>query len=152
MYQSYQNHLVLPCKARDILHDLLLAQARDINLFHVHLGPDCQLEGSLGERRLIEYANAGNCPLEPSEIGRLRSYISFNLQKKDTPARNVSSLVSKMVGKGLGLLRVLDLEGVYKPSLPENLGNMFHLRYLGLRWTFLDKHLETEESPASQSR
>ncbi|KAH6799844.1 hypothetical protein C2S52_000308 [Perilla frutescens var. hirtella] len=127
------------CRLLGVLHGLLLAQARDINLFHVHLGPDCQLEGSLGKRRLIEYADAGNCPLEHSEIGRLRSYISFNLQKKDTPARNVSSLVSKMVGKGLGLLRVLDLEGVYKPSLPENLGDLFHLRYLGLRWTFLDK-------------
>ncbi|KAH6821371.1 hypothetical protein C2S53_006202 [Perilla frutescens var. hirtella] len=124
------------CRLLDVLHDLLLPQARDISLFHVHFGPDCKIEGSLGERRLIEYADAGNCPFQPSQI---RSYISFNLQKKDTRAKHVSSLVSKMVGKGLGLLRVLDLEGVYKPSLPENLGDLFHLRYLGLRWTFLDK-------------
>ncbi|XP_047978904.1 disease resistance RPP8-like protein 3 [Salvia hispanica] len=43
------------------------------------------------------------------------------------------------MGKGLGLLRVLDLEGVYNPNFPDNLGDLFHLRYLGLRWTFLDK-------------
>ncbi|XP_047978903.1 disease resistance protein RPM1-like [Salvia hispanica] len=89
-------------------------------------------------RRLVEYADARNGPLEPCQTRHVRSYISFNPQKKDTPAKYVNSLVSKM-GKGLGLLRVLDLEGVYNPNLPDNLGDLFHLRYLGLRWTFLDK-------------
>ncbi|KAL3720782.1 hypothetical protein ACJRO7_005571 [Eucalyptus globulus] len=38
------------------------------------------------------------------------------------------------------LLRVLDLEGVYKPSLPEELGNILpKLKYLGLRWTLLER-------------
>ncbi|XP_057793248.1 putative inactive disease susceptibility protein LOV1 [Salvia miltiorrhiza] len=119
------------CRLQGALHDLLLEQAREIRLFHVHPGSDDM-------RRLIEYADARNAPLQPSQIQHVRSYISFNLQKKDTPAKHVSSLVSNM-GKRLGLLRVLDLEGVYKPSLPDNLGDLFHLRYLGLRWTFLDK-------------
>ncbi|KAH6821372.1 hypothetical protein C2S53_006203 [Perilla frutescens var. hirtella] len=123
------------CRLQGALHDLLLKQAQDICLFHVHPASDPQL----GTRRLIEYADAGNRPFETSQIKKVRSYISFKLQKKDTPATHVSSLLSNMVGKGLGLLRVLDLEGVYRPSLPENLGDLFHLRYLGLRWTSLDK-------------
>ncbi|KAL1547094.1 putative disease resistance RPP8-like protein 2 [Salvia divinorum] len=122
------------CRLQGVLHDLLLEQALDIRLFHVHPISD----GSYEMRRLVEYADAGNAPLEPCETRLVRSYISFNLQEKDTPAKHVNSLVSKM-GKGLGLLRVLDLEGVYKPNLPDNLGDLFHLRYLGLRWTFLDK-------------
>ncbi|KAH6799846.1 hypothetical protein C2S52_000310 [Perilla frutescens var. hirtella] len=126
------------CRLQGALHDLLLKQAQDICLFHVHPESNPQECGSLGPRRLIEYADAGNCPVQASQIQHVRSYISFNLQKKDTPAKHVSSLLSDMVGKGLGLLRVLDLEGVYRPSLPENLGDLSHLRYLGLRWTFLD--------------
>ncbi|XP_047978895.1 probable disease resistance RPP8-like protein 2 [Salvia hispanica] len=122
------------CRLQGALHDLLLEQGRDIRLFHVHPGSD----GSFEMRRLVEYADARNDPLDPCHTRHVRSYISFNPQKKDTPAKHVNSLVSNM-GKGLGLLRVLDLEGVYNPNLPDNLGDLFNLRYLGLRWTFLDK-------------
>ncbi|PIN05013.1 Apoptotic ATPase [Handroanthus impetiginosus] len=127
------------CRLLGVLHDFLLAKARDISLFHVHLRLDCREDGPFGKRRLVEYPDGKKCPLKSSEFQHLRSYISFNFQKKDTPAKDVGDLVSNMIGEGFGLLRVLDLEGVYKPSLPENLGNLFHLRYLGLRWTFLDK-------------
>ncbi|PIN05015.1 Apoptotic ATPase [Handroanthus impetiginosus] len=127
------------CRLLGVLHDFLLAKAQDIRLFHVHRGLVCQEDGPLGKRRLVEYSDGKKCPLKPSEFQHLRSYISFNFQKKDTPAKDVGDLVSNMIGEGYGLLRVLDLESVYKPSLPENLGDLFHLRYLGLRWTFLDK-------------
>ncbi|KAL0370928.1 UNVERIFIED_CONTAM: putative disease resistance RPP13-like protein 2 [Sesamum angustifolium] len=72
-------------------------------------------------------------------LGVLHDLLLTKARKKDTPAKDVAKLLNHMIGKGLGLLRVLDLEGVYKPSLPDNLGDLFHLRYLGLRWTFLDK-------------
>ncbi|KAI3465453.1 hypothetical protein Pfo_022116 [Paulownia fortunei] len=127
------------CRLLGVLHDLLLVKARDISLFHGHRGSVCHEDVPFGKRRLVEYAEGNNCSLKSSEYQHLRSYISFNFQKKDTPAKYVGNLLSNMIGKGLGLLRVLDLEGVYKPSLPDNLGNLFHLRYLGLRWTFLDK-------------
>ncbi|KAL1547092.1 putative inactive disease susceptibility protein LOV1 [Salvia divinorum] len=123
------------CRLQGAIHGLLLEQAQDIRLFHVHPGSD---DGLAGMRRLIEYADAGIVPPKTAQIRHTRSYISFKLQKKDTPAKHVCSLVSKMV-KGLGLLRVLDLEGVYQPCLPDNLGDLYHLRYLGLRWTFIDK-------------
>ncbi|KAG6434869.1 hypothetical protein SASPL_106513 [Salvia splendens] len=123
------------CRLQGAIHDFLLEQAQDIRLFHVHPGSD---EGLAGMRRLIEYADAGIVPPNTAPIRHTRSYISFKLQKKDIPAKHVCSLVSKM-GKRLGLLRVLDLEGVYQPCLPDNLGDLYHLRYLGLRWTFIDK-------------
>ncbi|CAL5334352.1 unnamed protein product [Camellia sinensis] len=41
-------------------------------------------------------------------------------------------------GKSFVPLKVFDLEGVYKPSLPEKLGQYLkNLRYIGLRWTGL---------------
>ncbi|PHU01363.1 hypothetical protein BC332_31150 [Capsicum chinense] len=57
---------------------------------------------------------------------------SVPCNRKDTPAKEVGSLLSRIIGKGFGLLRVLDLEGVYKPSLPENLG-LTSLQSLRLR-------------------
>ncbi|KAF3622060.1 putative E3 ubiquitin-protein ligase UPL5-like [Capsicum annuum] len=68
----------------------------------------------------------------------LVKHSDIQVERKDSPAKEVGSLLSRIIGKGFGLLRVLDLEGVYKPSLPENLGDLFLLIYLGLRWTFLD--------------
>ncbi|KAL1547091.1 putative disease resistance RPP13-like protein 2 [Salvia divinorum] len=123
------------CRLQGAIHGILLEQAQDIRLFHVHPGSDDDLAGM---RRLIEYADAWIVPPNTAQIRHTRSYISFKLQKKDTPAEHVCSLVSKM-RKGLGLLRVLDLEGVYQPCLPDNLGDLYHLRYLGLRRTYLKK-------------
>lgn len=83
----------------------------------------------------------------------LRTYTSFNYQKTDyMHAKTIGNLLGHIISNGFGLLRVLDLEGVYKPILPENLGNLCNLRYLGLRSTYLDTlpssvgeltHLET---------
>ncbi|CAI9762998.1 unnamed protein product [Fraxinus pennsylvanica] len=133
------------CRLLGVLRDYLVDKARDISLFHVHRNSACQVSASFFERRLVESADAKNCSLNPSQsrnpsqFQHWRSYISFNFQKKDIPAIGVRNLLRDMICKGFGLLRVLDLEGVYKPSLPDNLGDLFHLRYLGLRWTFLDK-------------
>lgn len=68
----------------------------------------------------------------------LRSYVSFNFQRKDMPEKEVGILLGRIINSRFGLLRVLDLEGVCKPNLPEKLGQLCHLRYLGLRWTFLE--------------
>lgn len=120
------------CRLQGALHGLLVEQGREIHLFQVH--HDHKSSAREHTRRLVEYADGGNSQLQLSQFQKVRSYISFNFQKKDTPAKHVGSLVRKWK-----LLRVLDLEGVYQPSLPENLGDLFHLRYLGLRWTFLEK-------------
>ncbi|KAG5573604.1 hypothetical protein H5410_063370 [Solanum commersonii] len=127
------------CRLLGVLHDYLLPKAQNIRLFHVHCST-CSTEDSfpLNVRRLVEHASSKNIYSDASRFKHLRSYLTFNFQRKDTPAKEVGILLSRVITKGFGLLRVLDLEGVYKPSLPENLGDLFHLRYLGLRWTFLD--------------
>ncbi|XAR61532.1 hypothetical protein NMG60_11015984, partial [Bertholletia excelsa] len=136
------------CRLQDKLHGMLLPKTKDIGLFHVHDNRRHVF------RRIIEYGDVKNCSVYSfSQLQNLRSYISFGPQKKDIPAREVADFVRKMTGaRGYGLLRVLDLERVYKPSLPDDLGDLFHLRYLGLRWTFSESlpqsvgdlpHLET---------
>ncbi|XP_056176556.1 toMV resistance protein Tm-2(2)-like [Syzygium oleosum] len=76
----------------------------------------------------------------PCGIKQLCSYVSFNTMKLGTQTREIEALLKPLVLKGdSSLLRVLDLEGVYKPLLPEELGNiLLNLKYLGLRWTLLE--------------
>lgn len=71
----------------------------------------------------------------------LRSFASFNTCKPGTQqAREIKVLLnSPIIDGGRDLLKVLDLEGVYKPVLPKKFENILpNLRYLGLRWTALD--------------
>ncbi|KAK3410751.1 hypothetical protein EUGRSUZ_J02786 [Eucalyptus grandis] len=77
----------------------------------------------------------------PYGIQQLCSYVSFHTTKLGTPAREIAALLKPLVVKGdSSMLRVLDLEGVYKPSLPEELGDILpKLKYLGLRWTLLER-------------
>ncbi|CAK9178309.1 unnamed protein product [Ilex paraguariensis] len=130
------------CRLQGTVHDYLLEKARDISLFYFHGSLDYHEDsaGPFGVRRIIEYVDIKKFSDFPHKLShqRLRAYLSFNFQKKDTPAKEVGRFLSIIVGSGFGLLRVLDLEGVYRPNLPDKLGNLFHLRYLGLRWTFLD--------------
>ncbi|KAK3410754.1 hypothetical protein EUGRSUZ_J02792 [Eucalyptus grandis] len=80
------------------------------------------------------------------QVHCLRSFALFNTSKLETQGRDIvvldasqNLLKPKLLDRRLYLLRVLDLEGVYKPVLPENSGNILsNLRYLGLRWTILD--------------
>ncbi|GAY38404.1 hypothetical protein CUMW_036450, partial [Citrus unshiu] len=60
---------------------------------------------------------------------------------RGTPAKQIGIILGKCISKRrLGMLKVLDLEGVYKPMLTNNnaLGRLPFLEYLGLRSTFID--------------
>ncbi|KAF8017220.1 hypothetical protein BT93_H2419 [Corymbia citriodora subsp. variegata] len=85
-------------------------------------------------------------------LSHVHSFLSF-YQRRGMLTKDISMFLRKMTSKtGYSLLRVLDLEGVYKPSLDGVLHKLVLLRYLGLRSTVLDSlssavadlhHLET---------
>ncbi|KAF8021102.1 hypothetical protein BT93_G1508 [Corymbia citriodora subsp. variegata] len=76
----------------------------------------------------------------PCNAQQLCCYMSFNTLKLGTMAGEIQVLLKPLVPKrNSSLLRVLDLEGVYRPSLPTELGEILpNLKYLGLRWTLLE--------------
>ncbi|KAG6704585.1 hypothetical protein I3843_07G134400 [Carya illinoinensis] len=131
------------CVIREELHDIILPKAKYVSLFYIHriLSEEENNDSPMPSvRRVAGHGDIIDYPCkEPPYIQHLRSYLSFNVQKKDTPAKEIRNFLSNVIDhRGFGLLRVLDLERVYKPQLPENLEKLFPLRYLGLRWTFLD--------------
>ncbi|KAJ0008175.1 hypothetical protein Pint_29129 [Pistacia integerrima] len=131
------------CSVEGLLYDLLCPNAKCMGFFHVHPNsvPESKKEAKVSIRRLAEQVDIQNEPPSDEDIRQLRSYISFNKGKGDKAADGVGNLLKKTITKrGFGLLTLLDLERVYKPVLPpETLRRLPLLKYVGLRWTFLDE-------------
>ncbi|OWM86036.1 hypothetical protein CDL15_Pgr027262 [Punica granatum] len=68
----------------------------------------------------------------------LRSYICLSLKARGKTTKEIRVLDSMILRSRFALLKVLDLEGVYKPQLPDSMGKLTLLRLLGLRSTLID--------------
>ncbi|XP_059593151.1 putative inactive disease susceptibility protein LOV1 [Vitis vinifera] len=67
------------------------------------------------------------------------SFLSFDTRKESKPGEEVGNFLRQSISRGCFLvLLVLDLENVFRPKLPEAIGKLTRLRYLGLRSTFLE--------------
>ncbi|KAF3452001.1 hypothetical protein FNV43_RR08097 [Rhamnella rubrinervis] len=133
------------CQIPEVMHEFFCNKAKDIGIFHVHNELNTHSGTSRSPKfdvgRLAGHVDIKNYPTSDTYIQHLRSYISFDTRKRDTPTqKQIGVFLDQLTAKrGFGLLRVLDLEGVYKPLLTaETLRKLFLLTYLGLRWTLLD--------------
>ncbi|GAY38369.1 hypothetical protein CUMW_036170 [Citrus unshiu] len=136
------------CRLPTVLYDVFSPEAAKAGFFH-H-----QLESSSAEeqqpqfavRRLATYLGVSTnfIPSEWSWSWHLRSYVAFDTRIQGSPAIEIYVFLDKMITAkskrgGFVLLTVLDLEGVYKPKLSDDvIGKLLNLRYLGLRSTFID--------------
>lgn len=59
------------------------------------------------------------------KIQCLRTYLSFKIQKNDMPATEIDGFLNQVIAQKFGLLRVLNLERVYNPKSPDNIGKLF---------------------------
>lgn len=67
------------------------------------------------------------------------SFLSFDTREGSKPGEEIGNFLDRCVFSGCFLLlRVLDLERVFRPKLPQDIGKLILLSYLGLRWTFLE--------------
>ena len=129
------------CRMPTYLYDDFLPKANNIGFLHVHhCKSDCKSTNSPVSyiSRLADKFGVKSSTSK-SHIQQLRSYVSFNPQKQHESNKEIGKFLTKIINRSdFSLLKVLDLEGVYKPSLPEKLGKLQNLRYIGLRWTGLD--------------
>ncbi|KAL9460725.1 hypothetical protein AB3S75_003851 [Citrus x aurantiifolia] len=131
------------CRVPSSLSDNLFPKAESGGVFCIHGLSRSNATSSSSDlcvRRLAELlVNQNNSYASDKHLERLHSYLSFDNRKGDKPAAEVGNLLNRTISKrGYRLLRVLDLERVYKPVLPETIGKLRLLRHVGLRWTFLD--------------
>ena len=72
------------------------------------------------------------------------SFLSFDTQGGSQPGEDIGTFLHRCISNSCFLLlRVLDLELVYQPKLPEALELLTYLRYLDLRKTKLDMRLQS---------
>ncbi|XP_010034685.2 disease resistance protein RPM1 [Eucalyptus grandis] len=156
------------CRMLTPLHDMIRPIAMSMGFLHIHAtselkdikgrDPTNQQQQLQNQqiRWLAEHTNivtdihSGSYPA--LKLGHIRSFLSFYL-RRGLLTKDVSTFLRKMTSEtNYSLLRVLDLEGVYKPTLQGVLPKLVLLRYLGLRSTVLDslpsavadlQHLET---------
>lgn len=110
------------CRLHDLLRELCISKGKEDLLFNIILGGD-RFGSILRARRLaIQFG----VPIFPKNSTNIRSLLCFDL--------NEYALLNLRKFK---LLRVLDLEGVQLAQLDSAIGDLIHLRYLGLRETWL---------------
>ncbi|XVF42069.1 hypothetical protein PTKIN_Ptkin01aG0330400 [Pterospermum kingtungense] len=141
------------CRVPNTIYDTLFVDTEKVGFFHISRSPGTRGSPWFIIRRLSEMSDTSlQSEQMENRVKLVRSYISFYGKRGDAPTNGVKELLSKVVGKGSGMLTVLDLEGVYKPVLSDILGKLPFLKYLGLRRTLLDdvpqsvgdlSHLET---------
>ncbi|KAF8011052.1 hypothetical protein BT93_J1613 [Corymbia citriodora subsp. variegata] len=147
------------CQMLTSLYDVIHPIAMSMGLLHIHAtskskdrnerdptSQQQQLPAQLRERSKIRWlAEHTNIVTDRHggsyrnlNLSHLRSFLSFH-PRRGILTKDISTLLRNMTSKtDYSLLRVLDLEGVYKPSLHGVLHKLVLLRYLGLRSTVLD--------------
>ncbi|XP_030546253.1 disease resistance protein RPP13-like isoform X1 [Rhodamnia argentea] len=125
------------CRMSGVIRDFFSPKSVRSGLFYIH-DNETKLPTICKIRRLVEYMESEKV-LDDSIDENLRSFVSFNNKLRGKANREIGTFFKSLVNKkGFSLLKVLDLEGVYKPLLSDIVGNLLLLRFLGLRSTVLD--------------
>ncbi|EXB53730.1 Disease resistance protein RPM1 [Morus notabilis] len=113
------------CKVHDLMHDIILTRAGELCF--------CQTlsesKSSLSERiRRLSIHHTTETVSEMVRDYRIRSVFLFDIHK-------CSKSFLSYLFENFKLLKILDLQDAPLDNLPEEIGNLFHLRYLYLQGT-----------------
>jgi disease resistance protein RPM1 len=116
------------CRIHDLLREMIMRKMKDLSFCHVVDEDDHEQISDVMIRRLAIKTSSNNM-LKSIENFPLRSLYTFDVLIKFS-----DYFGSKFFAKSK-LLKVLDLEGALLDYVPNDIGNMFHLKYLSLRYT-----------------
>ncbi|GMI79081.1 RESISTANCE TO PSEUDOMONAS SYRINGAE 3, RESISTANCE TO P. SYRINGAE PV MACULICOLA 1 [Hibiscus trionum] len=114
---------VRSCRAHDLIHEVLLSKLEELSLIQ------SSEAGSNVGARYLWIDNNRACDLSRrSGNFQTHSIIFFNLQQLHEP-------IFERLSSNFELLRELDFENAPFEYLPEEIGNLWHLRHLSLRYS-----------------
>ncbi|KAK6288123.1 hypothetical protein POUND7_014302 [Theobroma cacao] len=136
-------------RIHDLLRDLAISQGRKEIFLEIHHGNKAESTESIStkSRRHAIHSRHDRYAFLKHFAPHLRSLLFFNREYNVDVARKImkvgyrSEKKLNVIYKNFKLLRVLDLEGVRVVSLPDTIGSLIQLRYLGLRKTNLEEEL-----------
>ncbi|KAG1327396.1 disease resistance protein RPM1-like [Cocos nucifera] len=115
------------CRMHDIVRELAVSLSKKESFSAVH--DDLQMVVKTGdEKRRLSVHKCGNELQSSMELPRLRTFTVFD------PSMSSSSSFSSLCSNSR-YLTVLDLQGVPIERVPDEIGNLFNLHFLGLRKT-----------------
>jgi disease resistance protein RPM1 len=117
IYRQYRIH--------DLLHEIILSKAEELNFCQVLEAGDTT---SHGKSRCLSIHDVRENVFKTSEYSRIRSVFLFNIS--EMPRAFIVKLFKKFK-----LLKMLDFEDAPIDYLPQEVGNLFHLKNLSLRRT-----------------
>ncbi|KAK2640494.1 hypothetical protein Ddye_028289 [Dipteronia dyeriana] len=131
---------VATCRVHDLLRELAIEKARELNMLYIY----DQMKHSTGNSSVISpcrrealYSPKENCLWLQQSNPSLRSLLSFGTYGYKC---DIMTKITDMY-TGFRYLRVLKLDGFpTKQTLSEEIGKLIHLKYLGLRESYV-KHL-----------
>ncbi|KAL8094344.1 hypothetical protein AgCh_036030 [Apium graveolens] len=103
-----------------------------------HLDKNCSIFSHIHENDSIDSSSFKR------HYKQLISFLSFDSREGPVPGKDIGNFIHRGIKLNcFRMLRVLDLEGTFRPILPDSIKKLPELRYLGLR------HTETEFLPES---
>ena len=128
---------IIRCRVHDLLRELCFSEAKQIDFMSVCRGRSPLPAESL--RRLSVITEPEETISRLKSAPRLRALLGFNFQDDLG-----SDFVMNLSVVRLKLIRVIDLQGAYSLEvLPEEIGGLVNLRYLGLERTGIKSLPET---------
>ncbi|KAL5822325.1 hypothetical protein ACOSQ3_020233 [Xanthoceras sorbifolium] len=127
------------CSMENVLYDFFSKKAANVGFINHEL--ESSHTSAKQVRRLAAYVGIKSVPSSFLRVRNLHSYIAFDTRIRVIPDRKIGIFLNKIISnRGFGLLTVLDLEGVYKPNLSNDVvRKLSKLTYLGLKSTFIDE-------------
>ncbi|CAJ1958737.1 unnamed protein product [Sphenostylis stenocarpa] len=117
---------VKSCQVHDLMREVIIRKMKELSFCHL-MQEDDELD-TVGITRRFSIASCSNNVLR--SISKLGIRAIYVFSKSELPKDFVGRLSSKFK-----LLKVLDFQSTLLNYVPNNLGNLFHLRYLNLSHT-----------------
>ncbi|XVE79149.1 hypothetical protein DITRI_Ditri14bG0034800 [Diplodiscus trichospermus] len=147
------NGKIKKCRMHDLLRDQWVSKAKKASFVQIPDEAACSCSSSSTGmiRRVADHLDEqddcfhhihGNRTKNDSlrsYYGDLRSLLSFDFREGPVPGEEIGNFLRRGIsGRFLLRLLIIDLEGVFRPKLPKDIGKLKELRYLGLRGTYLE--------------
>uniref|UniRef100_A0A5B7BJN7 Putative inactive disease susceptibility protein LOV1 n=1 Tax=Davidia involucrata TaxID=16924 RepID=A0A5B7BJN7_DAVIN len=132
--KSKSNGKVKSCRMHNILRDVWVSKSKEANFLQGRLADHFSRDDGS-----FSHIHGNNTTSLHFHYNALRSFLSFDSREGPSPGEDIGKFLSRGIARRcFQSLRVIDFEGVFRPKLPNAIGKLIQLRYLGLRWTYLE--------------